>query len=121
MIPGRIVGRDGDFGVAEVDGGGRLEAWLPQSLAIGDSVRIAIRPENVDVGRDGGRNAFRGRITDRRYQGTQTIYDIELFGSRIEVLELGTAARHAVASEVAVTLPRERCWAYRDDGVPLPE
>jgi iron(III) transport system ATP-binding protein len=121
MIAGRIVGRDGEFGVVETGDGSRLEAWLPQSMAAGDRVRVAIRPENVDVGRDGGRNAFRGRVLDRRYQGTQTIYDVALFGERIEVLELGTAARHATDAEVSVTLPRDRCWAYRDDGAPLPE
>jgi iron(III) transport system ATP-binding protein len=55
-------------------------------------------------------------VTDRRYQGTQTVYDVELFGKRLEALELGTAARHEVGVETTVALAREGCWAYRDEG-----
>ena len=51
-------------------------------------------------------------VRDMRYQGTQTIYDLDLLGSRIETLELGTAARHPVGSEVALTLPPALTWAY---------
>ena len=45
-----------------------------------------------------------------------TIYDIDLFGRRLEVLELGTAARHEVGVDAPVSLPRDICWAYRDEG-----
>jgi iron(III) transport system ATP-binding protein len=55
-------------------------------------------------------------VTDRRYQGTQTIYDIDLFGHKLEALELGTAARHTVGVETPISLPKEACWAYRDTG-----
>ena len=68
------------------------------------------------IGRQDGGNIFAARVLDRRYQGTQTVYDIDLFGRRLEVLELGTAARHQVGVETSVCLPREGCWAYRDTG-----
>lgn len=55
-------------------------------------------------------------MVDRRYQGTQTVYDIDLFGHRLEALELGTAARHQVGVETEVAVPREALWAYRDSG-----
>jgi iron(III) transport system ATP-binding protein len=79
-------------------------------------VRIALRPENIGIGRQDGGNLFPARVVDRRYQGTQTVYDIDLFDRRLEVLELGTAARHQVGVETQVCLPREGCWAYRDTG-----
>ena len=85
-------------------------------LAPGDAVRIALRPENIGLGRRDGANTFEARVVDRRYQGTQTAYDIDLLGRRLEVLELGTAARHQVGVETSVSLPREGCWAYRDTG-----
>jgi iron(III) transport system ATP-binding protein len=44
------------------------------------------------------------------------VYDIDLFGRRLEALELGTAARHEVGVETTVALAREGCWAYRDEG-----
>jgi iron(III) transport system ATP-binding protein len=46
----------------------------------------------------------------------QTVYDVEMGGQRLEVLEVGTATRHEQDGEVAITLPPETCWAYRDDG-----
>ena len=33
----------------------------------------------------------------------------------LEALELGTAARHD-DGEIALTLPPDMCWAYRDEG-----
>ena len=79
-------------------------------------MRIALRPENIALGTANGSNAFRARVLDRRYQGTQTAYDIDLAGHHLEVLELGTAARHDVGADAPVTLPRDALWAYRDEG-----
>ena len=87
-----------------------------QALDPGDKVKIALRPENIALGRTDGGNSFAATVTDRRYQGTQTVYDIDLFGQKLEVLELGTAARHQVGAEAPVSLPRDGLWAYRDQG-----
>ena len=77
---------------------------------------MALRAENVRLGERGPANVFSGRVLERRYQGMQTVYDVDMGGQRIEALELGTAARHEQNGEVAITLPPETCWAYRDDG-----
>jgi iron(III) transport system ATP-binding protein len=94
---------------------------LLHSLALGEKVRIALRPENIAIGKQDGANTFPARVLDRRYQGTQTVYDIDLFGRRLEALELGTAARHQVGTETSISLPREGCWAYRDTGPSSPD
>src|SRR6202012_205753 len=96
--------------------GRRGEAALLQPLAPGDKVRIALRPENIPIRRNYGGHAFTAHVVGRRFQGPQTVYDIDLFGHRLEALELGTAARHAVGVETPVSLPKEGCWAYRDSG-----
>ena len=31
-------------------------------------------------------------------------------------VELGTSARHGADRDIAITLPPDLCWAYRDDG-----
>ncbi|MFO1079426.1 MAG: ABC transporter ATP-binding protein [Reyranellaceae bacterium] len=107
--------RDGratiDLGAA-----GRLEAWTPQTLTTGDAARVALRAENVRLGEQGSVNVFAGKVLERRYQGVQTVYDVELGGQKLEALELGTAARHNADREIAVTLPPDQCWAYRDEG-----
>ena len=115
-LPGTLVERNGSFGVVDLGDGRRADAALLQALEIGDKVRIALRPENIAIGRKDAGNCFTADVVDRRYQGTQTVYDIDLFGHRLEALELGTAARHAVGTEAPVSLPKEACWAYRDAG-----
>jgi iron(III) transport system ATP-binding protein len=115
-LAGTLIERNGKFGVVDFGEGRRGEAALLQALEIGDKVRIALRPENIALGRTDGANSFTARVTDRRYQGTQTVYDIHLFGHRLEALELGTAARHAVGVDMPICLPKEACWAYRDAG-----
>jgi multiple sugar transport system ATP-binding protein len=96
--------------------GRRGEVSLLHTLGPDEKVRIALRPENITIGQRNGANIFSARVLDRRYQGTQTAYGIELFGKRLEVVELGTAARHQVGIETPISLPRESCWAYRDTG-----
>src|SRR6266404_2623086 len=108
--------RNGASGLVDVGSGQRVEVALLQSIAAGEKIRIALRPENIALGQRNGSNAFNARVLGRRYQGTQTVYDIDLFGHRLEVLELGTAARHQVGVDTPICLPREACWAYRDSG-----
>jgi iron(III) transport system ATP-binding protein len=115
-LAGTLVERNGTFGVVDFGEGRRGEAALLQQLEPGDKVRIALRPENIAIGRNDGGNSFTANVVDRRYQGTQTVYDIDLFGRRLEALELGTASRHAIGVETPVSLPKEACWAYRDIG-----
>jgi iron(III) transport system ATP-binding protein len=115
-LAGTLVARNGQFGVVDFGEGRRGEVALLQQLEPDEKVRIALRPENIAIGGHNGANIFLARVTDRRYQGTQTAYEIDLFGRKLEVLELGTAARHQVGIETQVSLPRECCWAYRDTG-----
>src|ERR1700733_11731028 len=114
QLTGTMVECNGKFGVIDFGEGRRGEVALLHRLSPGDKARIALRPENIAIGRKDGGNVFMANVVDRRYQGTQTVYDIDLFGHRLEALELGTAARHAVGVETPVSLPKEACWAYRD-------
>ena len=116
VLRGKVLARDGDHATIDLGAAGRVEAWTPQALAVGDKARVALRAENVRLGESGPANAFRGRIVERRYQGMQTLYDVTLGDQQLEVLELGTAARHA-EGDIALTLPPDSCWAYLDDGM----
>jgi iron(III) transport system ATP-binding protein len=116
VLDGTVLARDGQLVSIDLGVAGRLQAWSPQDLKPGERARIAVRAENIALGerREGG-NAFTARVLDRRYQGVQTVYDVALGDARLEVLELGTAARHQIDSETPITLPAASCWAYRDD------
>jgi iron(III) transport system ATP-binding protein len=115
VLLGKVLARSGDKATIDLGAAGRIEAWTPQPLAVGDKARVALRAENVRLGEKGPANAFSGRVVERRYQGMQTVYDVELGGQRLEALELGTAARHN-DGEIPLTLPPDQCWAYRDEG-----
>ena len=114
LLAGRVLARNGEFGTVDA-GGLRLTALMPASVKTGEAVKIAVRPENVRLGKDGTTepdNRFTARVAGRRYQGTQTIYELAALGGRLEAVELGTHARHAIGSEVDVVLPPALCWAY---------
>ena len=115
-LTGRVLERQGEFGMVEAASGHRLTAWLPPGVAAGSAVKIAVRPENVQCGAHGnGANQFTARVLAQRYEGAQTVYDLAVLGGRLAVLELGTNARHAVASDIDITLPPALCWAYPDE------
>ena len=116
VLLGKVLGRSGETATIDLGAAGRIEAWTPQPLGIGERARVALRAENIRLGEREPANAFSGRVLERRYQGMQTVYDVELGGQRLEALELGTSARHDPSGEIALTLPPEMCWAYRDDG-----
>jgi iron(III) transport system ATP-binding protein len=115
VLLGKVLERKGERATIDLGAAGRIEAWTPQPLQAGDKARVALRAENIRLGERGPVNAFTGRVVERRYQGMQTVYDVEFGGQKLEVLELGTAARHQ-DGDVALTLPPDTCWAYRDEG-----
>jgi iron(III) transport system ATP-binding protein len=113
LLAGRVLVRNGELGEVEA-GGHRLTALMRAGLEAGAEVKVAVRPENVRLGGNGAAepNHFTARIDGRRYQGTQTVYELSALGTRLEALELGTHARYAVGSDVEVVLPPPLCWAY---------
>jgi iron(III) transport system ATP-binding protein len=114
LLEGRVLARNGEFGQIQAPSGQELSAWLPVGLQSGEPVKIAVRPENVRLGGNGTvePNTFTGRVAATRYQGTQTVYELDVLGGRIDALELGTQVRYPVGSDVAVVLPPALCWAY---------
>ena len=86
---------------------------LAGATAPGAPVSVALRPDNVLLDpANPGPNQFPARVVSRHYQGTQTVYEVNLFGQAIEALEVGSAIRHAAGTTVRVALPAEACWGY---------
>src|SRR6202049_714664 len=65
-LTGTLVGRSGEvgggdsgeFGVVDFGDGQRGEAALLHAMELGDKVRIALRPENIGIGKQQGANNF---------------------------------------------------------------
>src|SRR4030088_1019757 len=60
-LTGTLIGRSGEFGVVDFGDGRRGEAALLHTLNVGEKVRIALRPENIGIGKQNGGNLFRAR------------------------------------------------------------
>jgi iron(III) transport system ATP-binding protein len=117
LLSGRVLARNGEFGTVQAASGESLTAWLPAGVNAGEAVKIAVRPENVQLGANGAGqpNRFTARVSAQHYQGVQTVYQLAVLGGRLDALELGTSARYAVGSEVDLVLPPALCWAYPAD------
>ena len=59
-LTGILVERSGEFGVVDFGDGRRGEAALLHALNLGEKVRIALRPENIGIGRAGWRQHVSG-------------------------------------------------------------
>jgi iron(III) transport system ATP-binding protein len=113
VIDGRVLQVDGEFGTIEASAGYRLTAMLPAGMPKGDAVRIALRPDNVQFNPHGeGPNRFKAEVLAQHYQGLQTVYELALFGSRIEAVDVGSATRFPVGSQVSIAIPPNACWAF---------
>ncbi|BAT61564.1 spermidine/putrescine import ATP-binding protein PotA [Variibacter gotjawalensis] len=112
QIDGKVIERSGNEGLVETKSGERLRATLPAALQTGSPVKIALRPEAIRLGGGGDTNIFTAKVADCRYHGTQTVYDLAVFGGKLEALELGTEVRYPVGSEVKIALPPSLLWGY---------
>ncbi|MGE0415352.1 MAG: ABC transporter ATP-binding protein [Acetobacteraceae bacterium] len=113
VLEGRVASRDGDYGTVMVGTGERMIARLGADVSAGMAVKIALRPDNVGLTPMGDCvNRFNARVLSRHYQGAQTVYELQLAGTRVEALEVGSSARHEVDRDIPIDLPPDVCWAY---------
>ncbi len=113
VINGQLVSQEAGFGVVAVGGGHSLTVRLAKNAAPGTPISVALRPDNVLLEPVlPGPNQFPGRVTSRHYQGTQTVYEISIFGQTIEAVEVGSSIRHETEATITVGLPADACWGY---------
>ena len=119
----------GGLATIEAGSGQMIQARLFGTAMPGAAISVMIRPENVVLGGPTSETGASktgasasgasetgatvpGRVLTAHYQGVQTVYALDVLGTRIEAVEMGTAPRHAAGDEVAVRLPRSQCMAY---------
>ena len=113
VLAGTVVSRDGDYAQVRTASGDMLRSWVAAGVAPGAAVQMALRPENVVLDApETAENRFHATVGDRRYLGTETAYDLAVFGGTVEVREFGTAVRHAVGHKVPIAISPDACWAY---------
>lgn len=114
QLNGVSVSREGNFGTIAV-GQDQLVARLGHTVTPGSAVKVALRPDNVILAPPlPGPNQFPARVLSRHYQGTQTVYQLDLLGATVEALEVGSAARYNAGDTITTGLPPEIMWAYAE-------
>jgi iron(III) transport system ATP-binding protein len=116
LLAGRVVARDGDRVTVDTELG-RFLAVPNGALPVGQSCVVAVRPENVLLGRtSGGDNRLSGRVGLAAYLGSTLRYDIEVPPERVfkvdirdpwhhEPLAVGTPVELGFPPSVALALP----------------
>ena len=107
LLDGRVLQRNGEFGTVEAGPGNScgVAAGQREGRRGGqDRGASGERPPRHVTGRPEP-NTFTARVADTRYQGTQTVYELDVLGGRMDALELGTQVRYPVGSDVNVVLP----------------
>jgi len=87
LVPGRVTSRTGAVariaalgGTIEVDAGA-----LPH--AVGDAVRLVLRPESIQVGRDGsGDGALRAMVESHMFLGEKIEYVLRCGGASLQIV-----------------------------------
>jgi iron(III) transport system ATP-binding protein len=80
---------------------------------------LALRPENITLAAYAGPHApadLTGTIVSGQFHGSQSVYRVDVEGTAIEVLELGTAPRFVEGERVAMFIPEERRWVLPASG-----
>ena len=109
-IEGRLRDHTQGMGTIEAATGQLIAARVFGAIIPGSPITVMIRPENVILGAP--EDSIPGRVLTAHYQGVQTVYALDVLGTRIEAVEMGTAPRYAEGATVSVRLPPDQCMAY---------
>ncbi|WP_072386167.1 ABC transporter ATP-binding protein [Hyphomicrobium sp. CS1BSMeth3] len=121
-LSGRMVNRNGVYGRVNLDGStAHILAKVPEALRDGEAVLVGLRPENIMLSEPTAAGSapqqFAGKIMRRRFHGGQSVYTVALLGTKLDVVELGTAPRFAPDADVLVGIPPDLCWAFPAAGL----
>jgi iron(III) transport system ATP-binding protein len=120
LIKGEIAGSPGAVKVAS----GEVLRVTQRSGNPGDSVVVAVRPENIALRADGDAgeavNSFPARVIEGHFHGTQTTYAVETLGHRLEAIELGTVPRFSAQDRIRVVIPPDHSWVFPHGSHPTP-
>jgi iron(III) transport system ATP-binding protein len=88
---------------------GTLHINVPNGIAVGSKVSLAIRPEHVTPCpiTNNSRGAVRGRITSKNYLGDSALLELEIAGVTL-LAKLAGDTELAVGQEATVDLPAHR-------------
>jgi iron(III) transport system ATP-binding protein len=107
LIPAKVI----DASAVEMAGGLRLKIVLPDGVKAGDSIEVAIRPENIRL--DGAGSGPRATISERTFLGNISEYYASLdFGPTLRV-QTHPGQFFAVGDQAAIEIDATQCSVFR--------
>jgi len=88
---------------------------VPESLANGAAVLLAVRPENIRLARDGDDQAIPGQVEEATFLGNTADYVVAIEGAHLRVQTHPTET-FQVGESVAVRLDGPHCTVVADPG-----
>lgn len=120
FLPGRVVGRDGQYVTFETDRGTKVRAVPSIPFRQADKGVLFIRPEKVELTTElaDGLNTWRGRVHDAVFVGESSRYQIELAnGDHLLVKQMNSPRVLALSPgiEITVAFPPEDALIFLHD------
>jgi iron(III) transport system ATP-binding protein len=112
LVPAKVTGIEGRLGLVEVPGGLKLEISLPPEIRVGDSIEVAIRPENIILRAEDG---SRARISDRTFLGNISEYYASLDSGLTLRVQTHPTQVFAIGEQVALKIDETQCSVFRSD------
>jgi iron(III) transport system ATP-binding protein len=110
LVPAKVTGVEGRLGQVEAAGGLKLEISLPPEIREGDSIEVAIRPENIILRAEEG---SRAKISDRTFLGNITEYYASLDSGLTLRVQTHPAQVFAIGEQVALKIDETQCSVFR--------
>jgi iron(III) transport system ATP-binding protein len=112
LLSGKVTEIEGRLCRIEAAGRLKLDIPLPPGIGKGESVEVAIRPENIrlNAGYDG--NGARAKISDRTFLGNISEYYASLDSGTTLRVQTHPAQVFAIGEEVAVEIDAMQCTVF---------
>lgn len=110
FIEGQIQLNGSDEAVVSTDANDFVVDVEREGIVDGDTVKIAISPEEVELtsAQNGAKNVVTGTITQKLYYGDKTELVVDVAGQEIIVIAIETVTKDK-DDEVSLRLPPEKC------------
>jgi iron(III) transport system ATP-binding protein len=119
LVPGKVREVTNGSGRIELGGGFALDVAAPNGLQPGESVDVAIRPENIRLAASVGGAARTGKITNHVFLGNINEYYAALRSGQVLRVQTHPSQRFNPGDEVTIEIDATQCSVFRrerDDG-----
>jgi iron(III) transport system ATP-binding protein len=114
LVPGKVRGVANGGGTIEVSSDLALEVAALDGFKPGESVDLAIRPENIRLGAAAGVAAAKvAKITGHVFLGNISEYHATLSGGQVLRVQTHPSQRFKVGDEVAIEVDATQCSVFR--------